>query len=100
MTQANGKTQADQKSAVGPGTPTLEVKGGKVVIPRGITPVGLIELAAILQVSRDTVDKWRTRDLLPAPEWTVGGRPAWNLATIAKWIRDTDRTWLLTEPVS
>jgi predicted DNA-binding transcriptional regulator AlpA len=40
-------------------------------------PVGITEIAAMLNVQRPTVDRWRTRGLLPAPDWIVGGRPAW-----------------------
>lgn len=76
--------------------PTLKVKKQKngeytVEIPRAVIPVGKAELVELLHCTRDTVDKWSTRNLLPEPDWTVGGRPAWNLATIAKWCRDTDR---------
>lgn len=65
--------------------------GYTVEIPRNVIPVGKAELVELLHCTRDTVDKWSTRGLLPDPDWTVGGRPAWNLATIAKWCRDTDR---------
>lgn len=54
-------------------------------------PVGLIEIAERLGVQRNTVDVWRQRGVLPEPEWTVGGRPAWNWPTIAEWARDSGR---------
>lgn len=54
-------------------------------------PVGLIEIAARLAVQRNTVDVWRQRDLLPKPDWTVGGRPAWNWPTIEGWAKGTGR---------
>lgn len=54
-------------------------------------PVGLIEIAARLGVQRNTVDVWRQRDLLPQPDWTVGGRPAWNWPTIRSWAEQTGR---------
>ena len=48
-------------------------------------PVGLKEIAERLGVRRGTVDIWHHRGLLPAPKWTVGGRPAWSWRTIEKW---------------
>jgi len=54
-------------------------------------PVGLAEIAERLNVARNTVDQWRFRDLLPEPQWTVGGRPAWDWPTIAAWAKDTGR---------
>lgn len=54
-------------------------------------PVGLAEIAERLGVARQTVDSWRSRGLLPEPRWSVGGRPAWEWATIAQWARDTGR---------
>lgn len=58
-------------------------------------PVGLIEIADRLGVQRNTVDVWRQRGVLPDPDWTVGGRPAWNWPTIEQWARDSGR--LVTE---
>lgn len=62
----------------------------RVQSPR-MDPVGTVEIAARLGVKRETVDKWRTRDLLPAPRWTVGGRPAWDWVDVERWARDTGR---------
>lgn len=56
-----------------------------------MTPVGLVEIARLCGVTRDTVDSWRSRGVLPAPRWTVGGRPAWDLATIERWAHATGR---------
>ena len=42
-------------------------------------PVGVIEIAERLSVTRDAVNQWRRRDVgFPEPRWTVGGRPAWG----------------------
>ena len=60
-------------------------------MPDDIEPVGLAEIAGRLGVQRDTVDKWRTRGLLPPPRWTVGGRPAWAWDTIVRWANETGR---------
>ncbi len=48
-------------------------------------PVGLAEIAERLGATRIVVDQWRTRGRLPAPDWTVGGRPAWRWSTIEEW---------------
>jgi hypothetical protein len=37
------------------------------------------------------VQQWRTRGLFPAPDWTVGGGPAWRWSTVADWARRTGR---------
>ena len=54
---------------------------------RRADPVGTVEIATRLGVSRSTVDAWRTRhaDTFPRPRWTVGGRPAWNWDDIEAW---------------
>lgn len=54
-------------------------------------PVGIKEIAERLNVKRQTVDTWLQRHLLPAPRWTVGGRPAWNWPDIQQWATDTGR---------
>ena len=56
-----------------------------------MTPVGLVEIADRLGVTRGVVDQWRHRGLLPEPEWTVGGRPAWKWETVEKWAKKTGR---------
>ena len=56
-------------------------------------PVGAVEIAARLNVKRQTVDAWRQREAVgfPPPRWTVGGRPAWNWHDIEAWARRTGR---------
>lgn len=54
-------------------------------------PVGLAEIAERLGVARSTVDQWRQRRLLPNPQWTVGGRPAWDWPVIDAWATATGR---------
>lgn len=54
-------------------------------------PVGMAELADIFGVKRATVDQWGQRGILPQPDWTVGGRPAWNEPKILEWGRETGR---------
>jgi len=60
-----------------------------VTVP--VLPVGAVEIAARLRVRRATVDQWQQRGLLPDPDWTVGGRPAWAWARIEQWARDSGR---------
>lgn len=54
-------------------------------------PVGIPEIAERLGVKRPTVDQWRWRGLLPEPDYTIGGRPAWEWDTIRAWAETTNR---------
>lgn len=55
-------------------------------------PVGTVEIAHRLDVTRKAVDQWRHRHTdFPQPVWTVGGRPAWNWPDIAAWATATGR---------
>ena len=56
-----------------------------------IEPVGPVEIAERLGVARATVDTWRQRGVLPAPDWHVSGRPLWDWPTVESWARDTGR---------
>lgn len=53
--------------------------------------VGCQEIAERLNVPPNTVYAWRHRKLLPEPEHTVGGRPAWKWSTIRQWADRTGR---------
>lgn len=58
----------------------------------GMEPVGVVEIADRLGVTRKAVDAWRMRDLgFPEPRWTVGGRPAWEWEDVEAWARETGR---------
>lgn len=55
-------------------------------------PVGTLEIAERLGVTRKAVDAWRKRGLgFPEPHWTVGGRPAWDWDEVTAWARNTGR---------
>ena len=56
-------------------------------------PVGLVEIAVLMGVKRNTVDQWRYRDeTFPKSRWTVGGRPAWDWRVdIEPWAIKSDR---------
>lgn len=53
--------------------------------------VGQKEIATRLRVAPDTVYQWAKRNLLPPPEGTVGGDPAWHWSTIEAWAQQTGR---------
>lgn len=56
-------------------------------------PVGIGDIADRAGVTRTAVEKWRTREGLqfPEPAWYIGGRGAWDWATILEWGRATGR---------
>jgi hypothetical protein len=54
-------------------------------------PVGIIEIADLLDVKRATVDQWRTRGVLPPPEGQISGNPWWWENLILKWAKSTGR---------
>lgn len=53
--------------------------------------VGLKEIAERLGVKQQTAAAWRHRNLLPPPEGTVSGAPAWQWRTIEEWAVRTGR---------
>jgi hypothetical protein len=55
------------------------------------TIVGVADIADRLNANRATVDAWRHRGLLPEPDWTIGGRPAWKWSKVEKWAKETGR---------
>lgn len=72
----------------------MGVKGLRTYNADMCEPVGTVEIAARLGVTRDAVDAWRMRRktvTFPEPRWTVGGRPAWDWPDIERWARETGR---------
>jgi hypothetical protein len=53
--------------------------------------VGLKEIAGRLGVKQQTAAAWKHRGLLPPPEGTVSGAPAWQWQTIERWAVHTGR---------
>jgi predicted DNA-binding transcriptional regulator AlpA len=58
-------------------------------------PVGTVEIAEYLGVTRKHVDAWRSRGgrrgvPFPVPRWTVGGRPAWLWTDVQAWYAATE----------
>lgn len=54
----------------------------------------LVDLAGIaerLNVPKDTVNKWRHRDLLPEPDFALAVGPVWYWFTIREWAERTGR---------
>jgi hypothetical protein len=54
----------------------------------------LVDIAAIaerLDVPKDTVNKWRHRDLLPDPDYPLAVGPVWEWETIRVWAERTGR---------
>jgi hypothetical protein len=57
----------------------------------GLDIVGLKEIAERLGVKQQTAAAWRHRGVLPPPEGTVSGAPAWQWQTIEQWAKATGR---------
>lgn len=53
--------------------------------------VGIMEIAARLGVSHQTVKQWSAAGLLPEPRWRVSGRPAFDWEEIQEWAEKTGR---------
>ena len=57
-------------------------------------PVGVVEVAARLNVTRSAVNQWRVRNIgFPPPRWLVGNRPAWDWSDVRQWAQDSGRSW-------
>ena len=53
--------------------------------------VDIPTIADRLGVERRTVDMWRHRDLLPAPDFPQLRHPVWTWETIRAWAESTNR---------
>jgi ParB/RepB/Spo0J family partition protein len=54
-------------------------------------PVGVAEVAAMLNVKTATVHTWQHRGATPTPDFHISGNPAWWRPTIETWARTTGR---------
>ena len=75
-------------------------------IEQGITswekdedPVGIYEIAKMLNFKESTVSSWRQRHQMPKPDKLVNGRktPLWKTKTILDWASNTNRLRNLQE---
>ncbi len=57
------------------------------------TIIDLHGIAALLDTPEATVRKWRTRGLLPEPDYALRVGPIWWRSTIVAWAKETGR-WL------
>ncbi len=48
-------------------------------------------IAVRLGVTRETVQKWRTREVLPEPDYPQLANPLWDWETILEWAQFTGR---------
>ncbi len=48
-------------------------------------------IAVRLGVTRETVQKWRTRNVLPLPDYPQLSTPVWDWETILEWADTTGR---------
>ncbi len=53
--------------------------------------LGLVEIAELLDVERETPRKWRKRNVLPEPDYMISGTPVWRREVIERWARETGR---------
>jgi hypothetical protein len=54
-------------------------------------PMGVAEVAALLDVQAATVHRWQHRGRTPTPDFHISGNPAWWRPTIETWARETGR---------
>jgi ParB family chromosome partitioning protein len=54
-------------------------------------PLGVAEVAKLLDVQAATVHRWQHRGRTPTPDFHISGNPAWWRPTIETWARETGR---------
>lgn len=58
------------------------------------TPLGFLEIAALLGVKSNTVNMWRWKKLMPEPDHvSVNGHAAYDPETILRWAAETGRLY-------
>lgn len=53
--------------------------------------VGPHEVAALLGVKVATVHMWRSRGVMPEPDYVLSRVPIWRESVIRKWAKETGR---------
>lgn len=53
--------------------------------------MGVAEISAHAGVRPDTVHKWRTRGILPPPDWKLAMGDVWRRETIEEWLASRRR---------
>lgn len=61
------------------------------LVAKELGVIGLQEIAALLEVEPRTATQWNWRGLLPPPDGSVSGSPAWRRSTILRWAEKTGR---------
>ena len=47
----------------------------------------MFEIAARLQIHRDTVARWKRLSSFPRPRWLVSNKEAWNWSEVLDWVK-------------
>jgi ASCH domain len=56
-----------------------------------VTPVGLAEIAELLDVREATAWQWHKRGILPPARWVVARKECWEKSEIVRWAESTGR---------
>lgn len=59
--------------------------------PRKGELIGLMEIAVMLNVQKETTWRWRNRKVLPEPIDVISGTPVWMVDDIRAWAYQTGR---------
>jgi len=58
---------------------------------RADTIVDMDAIGLLIGVDKATVRQWRTRQLLPSPDYVLAMGPVWWQSTIEAWAKETGR---------
>jgi len=70
---------------------SVEAKTTPDTAPCDIDPVGPTEIAARLNVPKNTANAWIYDKVLPPPRWRIGPGPVWDWRDIQAWAIATGR---------
>lgn len=51
-----------------------------------IIPIGVSEIADILEINRERVAQWKFHNKLPKPDYELKQGPLWDLPSFLKWL--------------